>query len=241
MAAHRGGLFLVPDTWRKVMFMPTLREPALPTRFGAVLALRATALLACCALATPASHAFVATITAGTKSLFLQVGAGTMTGGNFSSGGTPGNNATINRVSVTVPAANLGAGTRAMTTDSAVTASPYDNFAFCAVPSQVYVGGFYRTPGAAANATLTATAPATLVNATGDTIPFNTVSWISGGTGDATPTIPSGTFVGGAAQTLLSVGRNTWFESCLQFNYANTQLVPSGTFTGRVSYTLTAP
>ncbi|MGH6640316.1 MAG: hypothetical protein ACREBY_17165, partial [Polaromonas sp.] len=149
--------------------MRALREPALPARLGAVLALRAPALLAC-VLAAPASQAFVATITPGTRSLFLQVGAGTMTGGRFSAGGTPGNNATINRVSVTVPVANLGTGTLAMTTDSTVTASPYDGFAFCAVPSQVYVGGFYRTPGAAANATLTATAPATLVNATGDTI-----------------------------------------------------------------------
>lgn len=222
------------------MFMRALHEPAFSAHFAAVSALRAPVLLAC-ALAASVSHAFVVSINPGTKSLFLQVGAGTMTGGNYSSGGTPGNNATINRVSVTVPAASLGGGTQAMTTDSTVTASAYDGFAFCSVPAQVYVGGFYRTPGAAANATLTATAPATLANATGNTIPFNTVSWISGGTGDATPTIPSGTFVGGAAQTLLSVTRNTWFESCLQFNYANTQLVPSGTFTGRVSYTLTSP
>ena len=192
-------------------------------------------------LACTGAQAFVATITAGTRSLFLQVGSGTMTGGNFSTGGTPGNNAAVNRVSVTIPAANLGAGTRAMTTDSTVTASPYDGFAFCTVPAQVYVGGFYRTPGTGANATLSVTAPASLINGSGDTIPFNTVSWISGGANDATPTIPSGTFVGGASQVLLSVTRNTWFESCLQFNYANTLLVGSGTFTGRVSYTLTAP
>jgi len=193
------------------------------------------------ALACAGAQAFVVTIAAGTRSLFLQVGSGTMTGGNFSSGGTPGNNAAVNRVSVTIPAANLGAGTSAMTTDSTVSASPYDGFAFCTVPAQVYVGGFYRTPGNAANATLSVTAPASLINASGDTIPFNTVSWISGGANDTTATIPSGTFVGGASQALLSVTRNTWFESCLQFNYANTQLVGSGTFTGRVSYTLTAP
>ena len=188
-----------------------------------------------------ASHAYVVPITAGTKSIYLQVGVGTMTGGTFRGGGTPGNNATVNRVSVAVTAANLGAGTVAMTTDSTVTASPYDGFNFCSIPSQVYVGGFFRTPGASANATLTATAPSALTNASGDTIPFNTVSWISGGTGDTTATIPSGTFVGGALQTLLSVTSNTWFESCLQFNYANAQVVPAGTFTGRVSYTLTAP
>ena len=189
------------------------------------------------------SSAYVVTITAGTKSIYLQVGVGTMTGGTgtFSGGATPGNNTTVNRVSATVPAANLGAGTVAMTTDSTVAASAYDGYIFCSVPSQVYVAGFFRTPGASANATLTATAPSALTNASGDAIPFNTVSWISGGNGDATATIPSGTFVGGAPQTLLSVARNTWFESCLQFNYANAQVVPAGTFTGRVSYTLTAP
>ncbi|WP_431098607.1 hypothetical protein [Polaromonas aquatica] len=208
---------------------------------GGMLPLLRIILLTSGALACAGAQAFVVNIAAGTRSLFLQVGAGAMTGGTFNSGGTPGNNSTINRVSVTIPAANLGAGTSAMTTDSTVTASPYDGFAFCTVPAQVYVGGFYRTPGAAANATLSATAPASLVNASGNTIPFNTISWVSGGASDPTATIPSGTFVGGTSQTLLSVTRNTWFESCLQFNYANAQLVGSGTFTGRVSYTLTAP
>ena len=195
-----------------------------------------------CALAVPASHAYVVTITAGVKAIYLQVGVGTFTGGNFSAGGTPGNNATVNRVSVTVPAASVGAGTVAMTTDSTVTASSWDSFAYCKIPSQVYIGGFFRTPGTSSNATLTVTSPVALVNAGGDTIAFNTVSWISGGDSEAVgTTIASGTFVGGAAQTLLSVTRNTWFESCLQFNYANAQFVPAGTFTGRVSYTLTAP
>ena len=191
--------------------------------------------------AAPIANAYVVNITAGTRSLYLQVGVGTLSGGTFNAGGTPGNNGTVNSVSVAVPAANLGDGTRPMTTDSTVTTSPYDGFAFCSVPSQVYVGGFYRTPGTAANATLSAMVPSALVNASGDAIPFNTVSWISGGAGDAAATIPSGSFVAGGSQTLLSVSRNTWFESCLQFNYANTQLVPSGTFKGRVSYTLTIP
>ncbi len=186
------------------------------------------------------AHAFVATIGAGTRTLFLQVGAGTITGGNFRSGGTPGNNSTINSVSVNVPSAALGTGVQAMTTDSTVATSPYDSFAFCNVPAQVYVGGFYRTPGAAGNGTLSVTSPATLSNGLGDTLPFTSISWVSGGNGDATATIPSGTFTG-ATQTLYSVTRNNWFESCLAFNYANTALVPAGTFTGRVTYTLAAP
>jgi hypothetical protein len=196
----------------------------------------------CSTLLCTGAQAFSVSITPGTRSLFLQVGAGTMTGGNFSSGGTPGNNATINRVSVTVPAASLGAGSLAMSTDSTVTASAYNGRAFCTVPAQVYVGGFYRAPGmAASSAALTATAPASLTNASGNTIAFNTVSWVSAGAADSGTTIANGTFVGGASQTLLGISRNTWFESCLQFSYANTQLVGSGNFTGRVSYTLTAP
>ena len=197
-------------------------------------------LLAAAMLPLPA-YPYLVTITAGTKSIFLQVGTGTMTGGTFNAGGTPGNNGTINTVTVTVPAASLGAGTQAMTTNSTVTASPWDGYAFCpSVPSQVYIGGFYRTPGTGTNATLPATSPASLVSG-GDSISFSTISWVSGGNGDATATIPSGTFVAGTAQTLLSIARNSWFESCMQFNYAKATVVPAGTFNGRVTYPLTSP
>jgi hypothetical protein len=202
--------------------------------------LRALALLTAFGMSIQA-QALVIAIRPGQRSLYLQVGTGTITGGDFASGGTPGNNNTINRVSVTVPAASLGTGPRAMTSDSAVAASAYNSRAFCSVPAQVYVGGYVRAPGSSTGATLSVTAPAALTNAAGGAIAFSTISWISGGAGDATPTIPSGTFVGGATQALLSVGRNTWFESCLQFNYSNSQLVPAGTFDGRVSYTLTSP
>src|SRR5687767_14925780 len=84
----------------------------------------------------PAAHGFTIGITPGTRALFLQVGAGSMSGSNFSNGGTPGNNTTVNSVSVTVPAGQLGSGTaQAMTTDSTVTASPWDSFAFCTSPA----------------------------------------------------------------------------------------------------------
>lgn len=189
-------------------------------------------------LAAPA-QAYVVGITAGPRSLYLQVGAGTFTGGPFNAGGTPGNNATVNSVWVTVPAANVGAGVQVMTTDSAVTNSAFDNFAFCSVPAQVYVGGFYRAPGGASVATLSSTSPPSLTSGT-DAIPFTSVSWVSGGNGDATATIPSGTF-NGATQTLYSAVQNSWFESCLAFSYANNVTVPAGTFTGRVVYTLSAP
>ena len=228
--------------WRKVRCMRFPPSHPLYARFLMAGRVRYAAALLLVTLPV-ASHAFVVNITAGAKSIYLQVGAGTMTGGGgrFNAGGVPGNNAMVNSVSVTVPSVDLGTGIRPMTTDSTVTASPYDGFSFCTVPAQVYVGGFFRTPGTSANATLTAQADTALVNAAGQSIPFNSISWISGGAGDPAATIPSGTFVGGATQTLLSVVRNTWFESCLQFNYANAQLVPSGTFRGQVRYTLTSP
>ncbi len=183
--------------------------------------------------------AFLVAITPGPRAIYLQVGNGTFTG-TYNAGGTPGNNGTINKVSVTVPATALGTGSRAMTSDSTVSNSPYDNFVFCTAPAQVYIGGFYRLPGGGGNATLSVTTPATLSNASANTIAFSTISWVSSGNSDPTATIPSGTFTG-AAQTLLSVGPNFWFESCMAFSYANAQAVAAGTFNGRATYTLTAP
>lgn len=187
------------------------------------------------------ANAYLVTITAGTRTIYLQVGAGTMTGGGgrFNSGGVPGDNSTINKVSVTVPATALGTGSQPMSSDSTVALSPWDGYNYCTPPAQVYVGGFYRVPGAGANATLTVTTPTNLVNATADTIPFSSISWTSAGNGDTTATIPTGSF--GGTQTLLSVGRNSWFESCLTFSYSNASAVAAGTFNGRATYTLTAP
>lgn len=200
-----------------------------------------------CGAWLPSAHGFTVGITAGQRSLYLQVGVGTMSGGNFNSGGTPGDNPTVNSASVTVPAAQLGSGVaQLMTTDSTVTASPWEGAAFCTSPAttgQVYVGGFFRRPGVGSGgneALLTVTTPAALTNSNGDTIPFSRIAWTSSGIGDATATIPNGTFVGGT-QDLLTVSRNTWFESCLAFRYLNSELVPAGTFTGRATFTLTAP
>lgn len=200
--------------------------------------------IACLALASfliapSPSYAYLVSITSGTKSIFLQVGTGTMTGGTFQSGGTPGNNATVNTVSVTVPAASLGTGPRGMTPNVIVVNSPWDNYAFCPYPAPVYVGGFYRAPGGG-SATLAVTSPANLVSGA-NTLSFNTISWVSAGAGDATPTIPSGTFVAGTTQTLLTIARNNWFESCLTFTYANAAILPAGTYTQQVVYSLTAP
>lgn len=200
------------------------------------------------ALATCAAsaHAFTVNIAAASpKAIYLQVGVGTFTGGNYNSGGTPGTNTTINTVSVTVPAAAVGNGTaQAMTTNAASGTSLYDGYAFCNLPNQLYIGGFYRQTGnnaGSATATLTATSPANLVNGAGNTIPFTRISWTSSGNGDtgAQPFL-AGAFVGGT-QTIGTISRNQWAESCHTFSYANSNFVAAGTYTGRVTYTLSVP
>ena len=185
--------------------------------------------------------AYTVNIGTGTRAIYLQVGNGSFTG-TYSGGGTPGNNATINQVTVTVPAASVGSGVaQQMTSNSAQAVSYYDNYAFCNPPIQVYIGGFFRLPGAAGTATLSVTTAANLVNASGDTIPFTQISWTSSGNGDAgAEPIPAGAFNGGT-QTLTTFKVNTWNESCHTFSYANAASVASGTYTGRATYTLSAP
>jgi hypothetical protein len=204
-------------------------------------------LLAALLTCASAAHAYTVNITpASPRTIYLQVGVGTFTGGNYNAGGAPANNATVNVVSVTVPVAQVGNGTaQAMTTNSTASTSNLDSFAFCNLPNQLYVGGFYRSTSAtagSATATLQASVPATLVNAGGRTIPFSQISWTSAGNGDtgAQP-FPAGTFVNGGTQAIGTISRNQWAESCHTFAYANSAVVAAGTFTGRVTYTLSAP
>lgn len=188
-----------------------------------------------CALASSAAltvDAWVLTINPGTRAIYLQVG----------NGANNANNATINLVSVNVPATAVGnAAPQVMTTNSTAANSFFDNFAVCNVPAQVYVGGYFRQPTTTANvATLQVTSPATLTSGT-DTIPINQISWTSTANGTNTAAdIPPGTFTGGT-QFLVNVPSNRWLENCHTFRYANTAVVPAGTFTGRAVYTLVAP
>ena len=200
-------------------------------------------LLAVLAAPAPSVRAYTVNITAANpRMIYLQVGVGSFTGGNYGSGGTPANNTTVNVVSVTVPAAQVGnSSAQAMTTNSTASNSFYDGYAFCNVPTQLYVGGFYRSTTVTGAATLTATSPANLVNATGQTVPFNRISWTSSGNGDSgAQPFPAGTFVGGT-QTIGTIARNQWAESCQTFSYANTSFIAAGTYTGRVTYTLSTP
>lgn len=183
-------------------------------------------------LSTQAS-AWVLTLTPGSKQLFLMVGVGTAAAAN----------STINTVSVAVPAASVGSGTaQPMTSDSTQSASPYDNYAVCNPPAQVYVGGSYRQPNSTAgagSATLQVTTPASLTSGP-NSIPFSQISWTSTANGNTAADIPAGTFNGGTL-ALANFARNTFVENCFTYSYANAALVAAGTFTGRAVFTLSVP
>lgn len=180
------------------------------------------------------------------RTIYLQVGVGTFTGGSYNQGGSPAVNGTINVVSVTVPAAQVGNdAAQAMTTNSTASISYLDDFAFCNLPGQLYVGGFYRSTSAnagSATATLVASVPANLTNAGGQAIPFSQIGWTSSGNGDSgAQPFPAGTFPAGGTRTIGTIGRNQWAESCHTYSYLNAAVRAAGTYTGRVTYTLSAP
>lgn len=199
----------------------------------------AAALVAALGAVPPAAEAWIIT-GLGTNNparVFMMVGNG--------AAGLWQNNATVNTVSVTVPAAQVGTGAvQAMTSNSTQATSPYDGFTVCTPPSQVYVGAAYqrRVNTQPANARLQVTAPANLVNASGDTIPISEISWTVSALGnDPNPTaIPAGTFAAGT-QLLTNVAQGTLRENCHTFRFANTALRPEGTYTAQVTYTLSAP
>jgi hypothetical protein len=203
------------------------------------------------ATASHGSFAYDVTLTpASPKMIYFQVGNGLFTGGDYTPikgngqpTGTPGVNTTINKVSVSVAAGVVGnSAAQPMTTDSAAANSYWDGYLFCNLPAQLYIGGFYRTTGAGTNtATITATLPASLSDAAGDTIPFSQISWISGGNGDTgTEPFPAGSF-NATTLTVGSISQNHWAESCWTFSYANSVVPAAGVYTGRVTYTLSAP
>lgn len=206
----------------------------MPAALRHVLTLTAAAL----ASVLPAldAYAWSLSITSATRRVFLHVGDGTLNGSN----------GTINRVEVTVPASQLGNGVaQAMTSNSGQSRSLYgDNYTTCPDPAnQVMIGASYRrnNNSAPATATLSVTAPATLTNASGDTIPFSEISWTVSAAGSPSPNvIRAGTFTAGS-QTLATVPANTYIENCHSFRYANTAIRAAGTYNGRVTYTLSNP
>lgn len=194
-----------------------------------------------------AAHAFSVQIDPGPWAVYLRVGTGAYTGVPYVlHKDTLRNGGTINLVSVTVPASQVGNGSDlVMNVDggSDQFISHYDNFRFCNAPSEVYIGGFFRRPGRGGgnNATLTVTTPPVLANADGDVIPISQISWTtSGNRNTGAQPIPAGTFSGGT-QTLATFQRNWWHESCMTFRYGNDATVAAGTYRAQAIYTLTVP
>ena len=211
----------------------TKRSPeGAPVRYRR-LAISAVAAGLCGMIVAAPASAWVLTLTPAPRQLFLMVGVG-----------TPGaSNPIVNTVSASVPAAILGNGTPlSMTSDSTQAASPVDGFPVCNPPAQVYIGGAYRQPNAAAGpavAQLQVTTPANLTSGA-DTIAFTQISWTSTANGNPTADLPAGTF-NGATLSLAKIARNTFVENCYAYTYANSVLAPAGTYSGRAVFTLTLP
>ncbi len=185
------------------------------------------------------AFAWVLNITPGARAVYLAVGNST----------TNANNTTVNRVTLDLPAAQVGTGAAQVMNSAAganrstQAASPYDNYTVCTPANgEVYVGGFFRLPAASAvTAVLQVTTPAGLTSGA-NSIPFSQISWTSTSIGNAgAADIPAGSFVSGGTRFLRNFAANTYVENCHTFIYANTNPVAAGTYDGRATYTLTAP
>jgi hypothetical protein len=183
---------------------------------------------------TNATSALVLTITPGPRAIYLQVGTGSANAIN----------ATVNLVSVSVPANQLGNGiAQGMTSDSTAAVSFSGSGMTCSLPSQVYVGFWARKPGVGSaggvSVQLQVTTPSTLSSGA-ETLPFSQIQWISTGNGLGGADIPAGSF-GSGTQVLGTYAVNNWVENCLTFSYANTTVPAAGAYNGRAVYTLVAP
>ena len=185
-------------------------------------------------LTTQVSNAWVLTVTPGTRAVYLAVGNATANA----------DNATVNLVSTTLLAADVGSGVaKLMTSNSTQANSPFDNYTVCAPSAnEVYVGGFYRLPSASATtAVLQVTTPGGLTSGT-NSIAFDQISWTSTTIGYAgAADIPAGSFVSGGTRFLRNFAANSYVENCHTFRYANATPVAAGVYNGRATYTLTAP
>jgi hypothetical protein len=191
------------------------------------------AILLCSSLCVGVSYGWVLDVAPGPRAVYFAVGSATTNGGN----------ATVNLVSVNVPANSVGTGqAQTMQSNSTQANSPFDNYNVCAPASgQVYIGGFFRLPAASATtAVLQVSTPFGLTNGI-NTIPFNQIRWSSTALGNAAADIPAGTFVSGGTLVLRNFAANSYVENCHTFQYANTVTVPGGLYTGIATYTLTAP
>ena len=199
-------------------------------------AFRSVAALMLAVAALPSALAWSLSMNQASRRVYLHVGNGVQAG----------DSGTVNVVSVTVPANQLGNGTaQAMTSNSTQSRSLQgDNYLTCPDPAtQLLIGASYQrnNNGSPASATLRVSSPATLVNASGDTIPMSEISWTVSAPGSGQPNIiPAGTFNGGS-QFLATIPANTYIENCHTFSFANTAVRAAGTYTARVTYTISSP
>lgn len=198
------------------------------------------------------AYSFEVSITAGDGLLYLRVGDGGFSG-RYDRRGTPLNLSTVNKVSTSLTQQELlnsfinnnAVVNKAMTTDGTIIISHYDNYVFCNLPDQLYIGGFYRRPNNYSNspAVLVATVPNGLTNEMGQIIPFNKISYTSSGNSEAAGAYQpfgSKTFNSGS-MTIGNIPKNRWSESCHKFTYAHNGFLAGGTYKARVIYTLTTP
>lgn len=191
----------------------------------------ALALLVCAASAAAPARAFeVDLVPQNPRAIQLRVGsAGTL----------------VDTVEVNLSLGNIGNGVaQAMTpTSGGGASSQLDGGPACG-PGQVYIAGLYRTASSGQPfgdpARLSVVSPPSLVGPNGS-IPISQIRWTTVHARSATSPVPaSGGFTGGS-QSFGSIPRNRWFETCMAFTYANTQIVPGGSYEGTVTFTLAQP
>ena len=144
---------------------------------------------------------------------------------------------TVNLVTFTVPAANVGDGTVVTGTVSAGSTG-----GTCAANHVFFDAEGRSNPANARTITLSADSSLFPLSNGANTIPWSDISWVTSAATLPPVTIPSGAFAGGAGQVLLA----TWLNSrrnrgCLQFRYANSSVYQAGTYNGRVRYTVAMP
>lgn len=130
-----------------------------------------------------------------------------------------GGAAAVTTVAFALTAANAGNGT-----------------AITGTPTNVVILAEARQTGCAAkSATLSVTTPAGLTSGI-NTIPFNTISWVSS---DAD--IASGTYLAPGTLTLAVFPNCRRVANTRTFSFSNAQVFPSGTYNGTATFTLSMP
>jgi hypothetical protein len=187
---------------------------------------RTLTLVIAVALVAPGTDAATVAIGNGAGRLILQVGTTA---------------ATINQVNFSVAGGSVGNGVAVVSTN-VTPASP-------TCPANTVLIDAQARSQAANPRTATLSVNSSTPLSTGTfTIPFSQFAWTAstpggGGNGclNAPVTIPSGTFTGAAAQSLITFNTSSRACICAQFRYLNQNVVSAGTYTGRVTYTLAMP